>query len=210
MHALDHLFVFCDQGAPEQELLAEIGLRVGVRREHVGQGTANACFGFANAYLELLWLQDEAAARDPMVKPLGLQERARWRHTNASPFGICVRPEPPGQEPPFVSWDYQPAYLPKDLPIRMACNSGVIGEPLVFAVDRPFQPLPVAHALASARLVRAVVTVVDLAPMSLLRDVVVPGLSIRSGDAPLMELTFEPARGHRLDLRPRLPLVLHC
>jgi len=210
MHAVDHVFVFCDRGAPEQQHLAAAGLQVGVRREHRGQGTANVCFGFGDAYLELLWLDDEAGARQPMVKPLGLQERARWQQTNASPFGVCLRPTAAGARPPFVAWPYRPGYLPADTSIQMACNSGVIGEPMLFAFDRPFQPFGVPHALAQHRLAEVVVTVPDLAPMSLLREVKVPGLRIQAGDQHLMELHLQPANGRRIDLRPHLPLVLTC
>jgi hypothetical protein len=210
MHAVDHIYVFCDRQAPEQRLLAAHGLAVGVRREHPGQGTANVCFGFADAYLELLWLDDEVAARDPMVKPLGLHERSRWRELSASPFGICLRATAAGAAPPFVAWPYRPSYLPPDTHIEMACNSGVIGEPLLFAVDRPFQPFGVPHALADRRLGEVVVTVPDLAPMSLLHDVAVPGLRIQAGAEHLLELTLLPATGRRIDLRPQLPLVLTC
>lgn len=208
MHVLDHVLVFCGPNAPEQQRLVEAGLQVGARREHQGQGTANVCFGFADSYLELIWLADEAAARDPMVKPLGLQERARWREANASPFGVCVRATGRGEAPPFPSWDYRPAYVPADQPIHMLCNSGVVGEPLLFALDRPFEPFGPAHTMSAARLQRATLTVRDLAPMSLLREVNVPGLEIRAGAAPLLELTFADARGDAIDLRPLLPLVL--
>jgi hypothetical protein len=207
MHVVDHVFVFCAPSAPEQQALLAHGLRPGVRREHRGQGTANVCFGFADAYLELLWLADEAAARDPMVKPLGLHERARWRETAASPFGIALRPTQPGPLP-FVGWPYRPAYLPPDTRIDMACNSGVVGEPLLFAVDRPFVPFGVPHRFADRRLTGVRVTVPDLAPMSLLRDVQVPGLSIVDGAEPLLELRFAAGAGARLDLRPQLPLVI--
>jgi hypothetical protein len=208
MHALDHVFVFCGAGAPEQQALVDAGLQVGERREHRGQGTANACFGFADCYLELIWLADEAAARDPMVKPLGLHERARWRETNASPFGVCLRASAPGEAPPFASWDYRPAWAPADRPIQMACNSGVIGEPMLFAIDRPFAPFGPRHTLSDAHLLQAAVTARGLAPMSMLREVAVPGLAIRSGDEPLLELTFAGATGRTLDLRPGLPLVM--
>lgn len=208
MHALDHLYVFCERQAPERRGLDAHGLTIGVRREHRGQGTANVCYGFRNAYLELLWLDDDTAARDPHVKPLGLHERSRWRETAASPFGICLRPLAPNTPPPFVPWDYRPAYLPPDTTIAMACNSGVIGEPMLFAVDRPFVPFGVPHRLAARELVQATVTVRDLAPMSLLRDLVVPGLVIREGDEPLLELVFDRPRGEVLDLRPALPVVL--
>lgn len=210
MHVVDHVFVFCERAAPEQRHLAAHGLAVGVRREHPGQGTKNVCFGFADAYLELLWLDDEAAARDPMVKPLGLHERARWRELPASPFGICLRPTGAAGAPAFVGWPYRPGYLPPGMQIDMACNSGVIGEPLLFAVDRPFQPFGVPHALADRHLAEVVVTVPDLAPMSLLRDVAVPGLRFQEGGEHLLELTLRPANGRRLDLRPHLPLVLTC
>ena len=208
MHHVDHLFVFCRLQAPELALLERHGLRAGVRRQHLGQGTANACIGFADGYLELLWLEDEAAARDPHVKPLGLQERARWRETGASPFGVCVRPEQPGATPPFVPWDYRPAWLPAELSIAMACNSGVLGEPLLFQVDRPFQPIPGTHAASALRLQRAVLTIPDLAPMSLLRDVRVAGLEFRDGEAHQLELELTPRSGREIDLQPSLPVRL--
>lgn len=211
MPVLDHVFVFCRPDAPEQARLAANGLAVGMRREHPGQGTRNVCFGFADAYLELLWLADEEAARDPIVKPLGLHERSRWREWSASPFGICVRSDAPGEAPPLPTWDYRPPYLPDDVAIRMGCNSGVIGEPLVFQIERPFAPFAVAHALSRARLTAVRVTVPDLAPMSLLRDVRVPGLTIAEGAAPLLELELAgpgATGGRRLDLAPELPLVL--
>lgn len=208
MHAVDHVFVFCGRQAPEQQRLVAAGLRPGLRREHGGQGTANVCFGFRDAYLELLWLDDEQAARDPLVKPLGLHERARWRETGASPFGVCLRPTAPGGRPPFPSWPYTPRYLPPGLTIDMACNSGVIGEPMLFAVDRPFVPFAVPHALAGRHLAEVVLTVPDLAPVSSLRELAVPGLRIVDGPAHGCELVFDGARGDRLDLRPDLPLVL--
>jgi hypothetical protein len=208
MHVVDHVFVFCDRDAPERRHLIAAGLQVGVQREHRGQGTANACFGFRDAYLELLWLADEAGARDVMVKPLGLQERARWRESNASPFGVCLRPGAAGETTPFAAWPYRPGYLPAGTSISMACNSGVIGEPMLFAIDRPFQPFGVPHALADRRLAEVVITVPDLAPMSLLRELSVPTLQLRDGDAHLLELKFAEPVGRHLDLRPHLPAVI--
>lgn len=206
---VDHVFVWCAAASPELLHLERQGLAAGVRREHRGQGTANACVGFADSYLELLWLADEAAARDPHVRPLGLSERARWRETGASPFGIALRPRGAvGESLPFVAWDYRPAYLPPELVIHMACNSGVLGEPLLFAIDRPFAPFGVPHRLANARLQKTIVTVVDQAPMSLLRDLAVPGLELRDGPEPLLEMEFAGAGALTLDLRPQLPVAL--
>jgi Glyoxalase-like domain len=207
MHAIDHLFVFCRPQAPELTTLQAHGLLPGLRRDHPGQGTANVCIGFADAYLELLWLADETAARDPHVKPLGLQERARWRETGASPFGIAVRPEPAGAAPPFVPWDYRPSYLPPGMSIAMACNSGVLGEPLLFQVDRPYQSFG-PRPWSARRLVLAELVVPDLAPMSLLREVRVPGLRISDGPVARLDLHFDGAGTSPLDLQPSLPMRL--
>jgi hypothetical protein len=206
-HVLDHLFVFCSPGAPELAPLLARGLDIDLRREHPGQGTANVCIGFADGYLELLWLRSEPEARDPHVKPLGLHERARWRETRSSPFGVCVRPDAPGLTPPFASWDYRPKFLPAGMTIDMACNSGVLGEPMLFRLDRPFVPLGGRHALATRKLVRATLTVPNLAPMSMWREVRLPKLVIQDGDEHRLDLEFTDARGE-LDLRPALPLRL--
>ena len=210
MWTIDHVFVFARPQAPEQRRIVAAGLVPGAQRAHAGQGTENVCFGFASAYLELLWLADERAASDRVVKPLGLHERARWRETGASPFGVCLRPERPGEDPPFPHWDYRPPYLPADAVIRMGCNSGVVGEPILFAIDRPGAQPGGGHALAHRALAGVVVETPDLAPMSLLRDVRVAGLELREGAAHHMELTFAQGDGPpaELDLRPDLPLVL--
>jgi hypothetical protein len=209
MHAVDHVFVFCRSGAPEVEALQRAGLPVGLRREHQGQGTANLCIGFAGCYLELLWLADETAARDPHVKPLGRHERSRWRDNTASPFGVAVRPTTPGGAPPFVPWDYTPRYLPPQFRIEMACNSGVLGEPMLFQVDRPWQPFGPPHALRERAVAEVRLTVPNLAPRSLLREVQVPGLVIADGPHHRLELTFAGNRTRQLDLAPALPVALH-
>ena len=224
MTAIDHFFVFTRLDAPEQQRLIERGLKVGARREHAGQGTQNVCFSFANSYLELIWLADEQGAREPMVKPLGLYERMHWRDHRASPFGVCVKSEQPepGQqqcEPPFAHWDYRPQYLPADASIRMGCNSGVIGEPLLFQLDRAGGSPESAnepHTLSGHRLHKLKVTTPALAPMSLLHDLKIEGLELVAGDEHLMEAELRAgpaesgseATGQELDLRPELPLVL--
>ena len=63
---LDHIFVMCDLGAPELAALEAIGLDGPPRRStHAGQGTANACVVFENAFLELLWLTTRARRARP-------------------------------------------------------------------------------------------------------------------------------------------------
>lgn len=126
---LDHLFLFIDPDGPEPAALKGLGLRESFRRTHPGQGTANRCYCFDNAYLELLWLSDEAEARAPGVARSGLAGRAHWRENGANPFGLALRG---AAALPFDCWDYRPAYLPDGMAIPMALFSEDPAQPLVF------------------------------------------------------------------------------
>ncbi|MFL5355984.1 VOC family protein [Archangium sp.] len=128
---LCHVFVFIERGAPEAARLEAAGLRESVRRRHVGQGTANVCYCFDNAFLELVWAEDEAELTGPTVARTRLAERARWRETGASPFGIALRTAP-DQPLPFPTWDYRPPYLPAGMAIPVALASEDPRQPMVF------------------------------------------------------------------------------
>lgn len=208
---LDHVFVFCRPGAPEAAALEAAGLRAGVRRQHPGQGTANVCFGFRDAYLELIWVADEEAVGSAAVQPLALAERARWRSSATSPFGICVRPVADLHAmPPFPCFDYAPGYLPAgSTPIRIAANARGAAEPLLFALARPYTPLDVPHVLAHARVTRAAFTVPGLDVASPLGALRMAGLSCADGTAHGLDLEFDSGHaGRQLDLLPGLPLRL--
>ena len=49
----DHVFICSENPAEAERALADFGLQFSRRRIHRGQGTANACAFFDNAYLEL-------------------------------------------------------------------------------------------------------------------------------------------------------------
>lgn len=125
---LDHLFLFISPEGPEPAALHALGLRESFRRAHPGQGTANLCYCFDNAYLELLWLSDETEARSPGVARTGLAERAGWRNNGACPFGLALR----GEALPFPAWDYRPGYLPEGHSIPVAAFSDDPAQPFVF------------------------------------------------------------------------------
>src|SRR5436309_1359806 len=128
MFELDHLFIWSDIGGPQADRLATIGLTEGEPNTHPGQGTACRRFFFRNAYLELLWMCDPAAAKSELVQPTGLWHRWTGQASGASPFGVCLRParhqgggehnDPPAI--PFRGWAYRPPYLPADLAIHVA------------------------------------------------------------------------------------------
>jgi Glyoxalase-like domain len=130
---LDHFFVCVAPDAVEAEVLKAFGLTEGIRRVHQGQGTANVCFFFDNAYLELLWLNDIHEIQSYPVIPMGLWQRCCWRDTQACPFGIAFRlGNLAAKDLPFSSWDYYAPFLPDGASIPIATNSNYLSEPLIF------------------------------------------------------------------------------
>jgi hypothetical protein len=119
---LDHIFIVCDRGAPGAEALLRLGLREGSSNTHPGQGTACRRFFFANAYLELLWIEDEEEAGREPVKRTRLLDRWALRRAGACPFGVVVRPtvDEIYTVPRFPTWRYTPSYLPEGLAIDVA------------------------------------------------------------------------------------------
>jgi hypothetical protein len=140
---LDHVFfASVDADAAEAELTA-FGFAFTVRRVHPGQGTANACAVFENAFFELLRSRDPEELDSDLVRPLGLGERIRWRETGACPFGLCFRPTDTATDPatwPFETWQYAPPYVPTGTSIPIVTARRALSEPLVFISNRPKAP----------------------------------------------------------------------
>ncbi len=217
---LDHLFICVQRDAPEAERLTQVGLREGRRRRHQGQGTANVCFFFRNAMLELIWVSDEEEARSPLVRPTRLWERWRWRETGSCPFGFCFRPmEVSGGSLPFSTWDYTPPYLPEGLSIPIAANSERSHEPLLF-ISRPGkrpdaypddQRPPMNHRIGCREVTSLHVTLpLRVSPSPELRKVQDLGLiSVWTGDEYCVEISCDGGQAHQeADLAPELPLHL--
>ncbi len=123
--------------------LAAFGMAFLERRVHRGQGTANACATFENAFFELLHATDAADLKSELVAPLGLAERMDWARTGACPFGICLRPRDEAVDLaalPFATWLYRPAYLPAEVGIPIVTPRGQLHEPLVFLSARARPP----------------------------------------------------------------------
>jgi Glyoxalase-like domain len=90
---IDHIFMFIEPDGPELNQLKSLGLVETYRREHPGQGTANACFCFDNMFVELLWMVDPTEALSTLIvrtdlEPITMENRwdvsvwhclARWR-----------------------------------------------------------------------------------------------------------------------------------
>jgi hypothetical protein len=127
--AIDHLFLFVDPDGAAIRSLEQAGLVESYRRGHPGQGTANVCYCFDNAYVELLWVTDLGELNSPGTARTRLAQRADWRRNGSCPFGIALRGDSPL---PFETWDYRPLYLPPGMAIPVALSSEDPRQPLMF------------------------------------------------------------------------------
>jgi len=217
---LDHLFICVDDLAVG-DLLLEFGLTEGSPNRHPGQGTACRRFFFHNAFIELLFLENEAEAQSSITAPTRLYERFVQ---SAVPFGVCFRPEKSDVEiADFPTWDYQPAYLPDTLSVHVAEVS--LAEPMWFYL--PFACAPVAASadrlqpfhqpLGLTQLDRLAIAMPFDQPMSESCSIVArhPQIDIEESPDAVLTLYFDScweknfqALKHQ-DFRPDLPLIIH-
>ncbi len=215
---LDHVFVCTSVDAPEAARLATV-LTAGRSGSHAGQGTANRCFVFRNAYLELIWVHAPDEALSASTARTRLFDRWSGRANATCPFGICLRPAHGSvrRDPPFATWDYVPAYTTTTNPIRIGLNSDRLDEPMLFFLQgasrpdsRPQAPA-MTHPLGIRELTRLTWTRTGDAPLSAEMQAVVDGgcLDVATGAAHALDLTFDAASaGKRVNLLPDLPLTL--
>ena len=134
--ALDHVFILVTRGEASPggkiyEGLQRLGLRASYTRRHEDQGTANVCFAFDNAFLELLYVVDEAELDRPPVRRTGLTQRARGR---GSPLGLAFRGSGFAGEDLFT-WPYALAGLPLGSTIDMAEDNPNTDGPMCFGLS---------------------------------------------------------------------------
>jgi hypothetical protein len=216
---LDHLFLCVSVGAPEADRLSLLGLTEGPSNRHPGQGTACRRFFFANAYLELLWVEDPAEVQGEVARPLRLWERWSGRAEGTCPFGIVFRPGQQGGSLPFPAWEYRPLYLPPSLVLHVGVNAACVEEPLLVYLPAARRPdsLPAERlpALEHRAGIRELTALRITSPQGETRSAAMQAaeqtgvVAFRAGPAYLAELGFDGERqGQRADLRPALPLVL--
>lgn len=216
---LDHVFVCTDLDAPEASQLGAVGLTEARSVTHPGQGTANRCFLFHNAYLELIWVHDQHEARSRLTERTRLFERWNGRAGAACPFGICLRPRghPGGNDRPFGTWDYVPQYVSASNPIRVGTNNDRLAEPMLFFIESasrpdswPRQP-PLQHRVGVHEITHLTWTRPGAAALSPeLRAVVDLGwLGVEQGRAHELQICFDnAAMGKSASLLPDLPVTI--
>ena len=210
---LDHLLVCTAPGAPEAEKLRHFGLHEGPPNQHPGQGTACRRFAFVNAMIELFWVSDPSEAQNQSTRPTLLWERWSGRKGNASPFGICLRPNNPEDigPPPFPSWEYRPAYLPD--PLVMDIGEAGIEEPMWvymrFMKRAQREQWFVEHPIGIREI--TALTMITAKPLRspASQKVLKSGiLTTRTGATSLLEIEFDGNRRQKqVDFRPHLPFI---
>ncbi|HKS41005.1 MAG TPA: VOC family protein [Blastocatellia bacterium] len=220
---LDHILIWVTKGAPEIKALEDIGLKAfGETTHHIGQGTASKVFVFENAYLELIWVDDEQAATKNAARTgIDMKIRAQWKQTGASPFGIGLHYLPgKASAAPFPVIKYWAEWMKPNTTIEFAQDVITYKEPMYFIVPdylsvsdtvlREIRSKMEMHGLDVKRITRVKITAVEKKLTStadmLNRNGVV---MIEGGKAAVMELIFDGGRqGKKLDLRANLPLVV--
>lgn len=212
MPELDHLFL---PATPEQaRILSDFGLTEGYRRTHYSQGTANVCFCFSNAFLELLTITEEEMIQRTEVAPLRLYDRL----TNASgtcPFGVCLRYA--DGSPVFDDYHYPLADLPPGARIDIAEANAV--EPLWFSFAPTMRPdlrpeasrPPLTHPIGFQEITRVTIESpagMPHSPASVLALASKPPVRFAEASRYKIVLGFDDEQsGHRHDFAPHLPLA---
>lgn len=219
-HALlevDHLQIYTGIGLPSVSAFQGLGLNDAnqiVRRE--AQGIASTLFFFRNAYLELIWIEDENTFQQYAAQTkMNLLTRSQWRQTGASPFAVGLRSKAYYQS---STWGYSENTINFS-----ADNLEAIREPLCFMVPpqialtnwlddaNEIHQQFLTHPLGVRRLTGIKIKMTTHKSLtnavSLLEDNGI--IAIERGMTPLLELTFDGnARNQLVDARPILPLQL--
>lgn len=216
---IDHVFLRTKRGAPEAALLLELGFTEGTCNKHPGQGTANRRFFFHNAFIELLWIDDENEIRAEAARPTMLYERLNHDGFKASPFGLCFRPVDGQERAPFPTWTYAPAYVPQGMVIDIA-EDVPLSEPMWFFLKQASAPVSAAEgrrqALTHRCGVREItsIAVTTSATGEWSKPATAAAslgcVTLAQSDHHLIEITFDCGYRHqRHDFRPILPLIVN-
>ena len=134
---LDHLLIWVAIDAPEQDELVKAGFKLDDEVNlHHGQGTASLTFSLENAYLELIWITDEAVAvQAGQAIQTDLIARSQWRATGACPFGIALRRKTASTESlPFAVHPFHAEWMRENDMVLFSDSASNLSAPLIFVI----------------------------------------------------------------------------
>lgn len=222
---LDHVLMIVERGGKkEQAALEKAGITfLANPAHHDGAGTSSRGALFANAYLELGWL-------DPQVKidpshPADMLERtsarAVWRKSGASPFAVGLRRRSGVPDAlPIKARTYTAPWMRPGTSILTLGDEKSTDVPELFIVPRYMgldawvedsrkkEPRAFEHKLGVHRLTDVSIVARGSVPPEIARALPQTVRVVAGADA-LLHLTFDVARRQRrVDLRPALPIVI--
>jgi Glyoxalase-like domain len=155
---IDHIFIFSDEKGTVADQLVSFGLTEGTGRVHQGQGTSNRIFYFDNFFLEIVWVHNEDEINSLLVKPTGLWQRAGFKETGYSPFGLGLVNTDQTDKLFDHEFKYQPDYFPEGMVIDIIKNENQRDLPWTFRLPfkerKPVKKEPVDHKNGIRRLTK--------------------------------------------------------
>jgi hypothetical protein len=222
---LDHVFIVVTPGAvAEIAALRSAGLTVPSEpSKHEGQGTASVSVLFENAYLELIWVDSSVSVEPEHASTVQWFRNAEaWRMNGRSPFGLGLRrlpgdsaalPVPVRLEP--AAWlpagtAYELLHQPSDtLAADFFVVPANIALPTWIARRRERAPERLQHPSGGRTITLVRMHGAPEHEPTAFRVLRPQPVDIVRGSALLLELHLDGGiGGHRVDLRPVLPLVL--
>lgn len=223
---IDHVFLVVTPGAQREVTrltAAGITFDTAVTR-HDGGGTASKAALFANAYLELAWVDSTVSvAPGAEARAARFDRAARWQSTGVSPIGVGLRRTPGAPDSiELPSVPLTSAWIRSGSAIIVLATAADSAAARLFVVPRYMaqdawvgrvrqtQPALFQHRLQLERLTRVrVVCPAGRRPSSAASLGSVAELRIEDGNEHLLELEFDSGRqGRRTDFRPELPLLI--
>ena len=218
MLELDHIFVCVPNERELDNFLANSSLNLSARRVHRGQGTANRCAFFDNAYLEFLLRNNDEDLQSESLQSVSLWERMQWRNTGASPFGIAFRFVSNQHDFPVETRPYYAPFLPNGVSIPIATPLNSIQEPLIFfslVTQKPIEKFALNPSYLEHLGSRHLLTKIEIKlPYSNISEQLLwfyqeELISISQGESHHAELVLNNGREEQsFDFRPVLPLSI--
>ena len=211
----DHLFILVQPGAPERAALAKAGFTIDPNvSRHDGQRTASISTEFDDGYIELMWVEptvNVVATGQRAVEKF--RNRAAWRTSGWSPFGINLSPIKRGDIPafPFPTWSITMPWMDGGSIVVLTARDDT-ASPSVSLHPEATRQKGARHANSVKKITHVRIVAprgyTPVPAMTYARDI--GAIELGSGDAWLAEITFDGGRKKETrDLRPDLPLLVH-